>query len=126
MVAQRGQPISRAGCRKTAAKSFEVPAKVSWRAAGTRRGRRLNFNEKHALATLPKTIADLEAEGRALQQKLDDPGFFARDRTEFEKATAALGAVQTRSQRQNNAGWSSKFSARNWAVDAFERHGAPH
>jgi ATP-binding cassette subfamily F protein uup len=45
---------------------------------------------------LPKTIADLESEGRTLQKKLDDPEFFARDRTDFEKTTAALGAVQTK------------------------------
>jgi ATP-binding cassette subfamily F protein uup len=45
---------------------------------------------------LPKTIAGLEAQGRKLQQQLDDPDFFARDRVGFEKISSDLGAVQTR------------------------------
>jgi ATP-binding cassette subfamily F protein uup len=58
--------------------------------------RRLSFKDKHALETLPRTIAALQAEAAGLQSKLEDPGFYARDRTGFEKVTAALGAVQHR------------------------------
>ena len=52
------------------------------------------FRDKHALETLPKTIAKLQAEMTELQAKLDDPDFYARDRAAFEKVTAALGELQ--------------------------------
>jgi ATP-binding cassette subfamily F protein uup len=54
----------------------------------------LLFKEKHALETLPMTIANLQAEVAKLQTKLDDPLFYARDRAAFEKTTSALGALQ--------------------------------
>ena len=54
----------------------------------------MSFKDKHALETLPKTIAALQAEADALQAKLDDPQFYARDRTGFEKVSAALGELQ--------------------------------
>ena len=86
MLAQRGADLMR-----ETPKAAKEPKAV---AASAEKKRKLSFNEKHALETLPKTIADLEAQGRALQGKLDDPDFFARDRSGFEKTTAALGAVQ--------------------------------
>ena len=52
--------------------------------------RRLNFNEKHALDTLPKTMAKLQAEIARQQQRLDDPDLYAKDRATFDKASAAL------------------------------------
>jgi len=55
--------------------------------------RRLVFKDKHALETLPKTIAKLQAEMKQLQAKLDDPHFYKRDRAGFEKVTASLGAL---------------------------------
>jgi ATP-binding cassette subfamily F protein uup len=91
MLAQRGEDLRR-DAPKTAAKPKEAKAA----APAVEKKRKLSFNEKHALETLPKTIADLEAEGRKLQGKLDDPNFFTRDRAGFEKTTAALGAVQTK------------------------------
>jgi ABC transport system ATP-binding/permease protein len=56
--------------------------------------RRMTFKDKHALDTLPKTIAALQAEADALRARLDDPGFYARDRSAFEKTTAALAKLQ--------------------------------
>jgi ATP-binding cassette subfamily F protein uup len=56
--------------------------------------RRLMFKEKHALDTLPKTIAKLQTENDALQVKLGDPQFYARDRAAFENTTALLGELQ--------------------------------
>jgi ATP-binding cassette subfamily F protein uup len=56
--------------------------------------RRMTFKDKHALDTLPKTIAALQAETDALRARLDDPGFYARDRAAFEKTTAALAKLQ--------------------------------
>ena len=54
----------------------------------------MSFKDKHALETLPKTIAARQAEANALQAKLADPQFYARDRAGFEKVTAALGELQ--------------------------------
>jgi len=92
MLAQRGADLTREA-PKAVVKAVREAKPV---AAPVEKKRKLGFNEKHALETLPKTIADLEAEGRALQTKLDDPGFFSRDRPGFEKASAALGTVQTK------------------------------
>ncbi|MFT4275378.1 MAG: ABC transporter ATP-binding protein, partial [Rhodopseudomonas sp.] len=52
--------------------------------------RKLSFNEKHALETLPKTIAKLEAEIASLQKQLDDPQLYAKDRAKFDKVSAAM------------------------------------
>ncbi|MDZ4791367.1 MAG: ATP-binding cassette domain-containing protein [Hyphomicrobiales bacterium] len=56
--------------------------------------RRLSFKDKHALETLPKTIANLEAKIAKLQTQLADPGLYARDRKTFDTATAALTQAQ--------------------------------
>jgi ATP-binding cassette subfamily F protein uup len=55
--------------------------------------RRLNFNEKHALETLPKTMAGLHAKIGTLQKRLDDPGLYARDRAVFNNTSDALVAA---------------------------------
>lgn len=91
MLAQRGADLIR-----EAPKAAKEPKPAKETRAAPDKKRKLSFNEKHALETLPKTIADLEAQGRKLQQQLDDPDFFARDRVGFEKVSSDLGAVQTR------------------------------
>jgi ATP-binding cassette subfamily F protein uup len=56
--------------------------------------RRLNFNEKHALETLPKTIAKLQAKIAKLQRTLDDPDLYRKDRNKFDEASAAIATAQ--------------------------------
>jgi ATP-binding cassette subfamily F protein uup len=56
--------------------------------------RKLNFNEKHALDTLPDRMATLEAEVKRLQDKLADHELYARDRAAFDKTSKALAAAQ--------------------------------
>jgi ATP-binding cassette subfamily F protein uup len=56
--------------------------------------RKLSFHEKHALQTLPAEIAALEAHIRDLQQRLDDPGFYARDPATFNQTAADLASRQ--------------------------------
>ena len=56
--------------------------------------RRLNFNEKHALETLPKTIAKLQAEIAKQQRHLDDPNLFQKNRKKFDQASDALTKAQ--------------------------------
>jgi ATP-binding cassette subfamily F protein uup len=94
MLAQRGEDLAREALKADVAKATKPV--VEPRPASTEKKRRLNFNEKHALETLPKTIADLEAQARALQKRLDDPDLFTRDRAGFEQAMAKLGDVQTK------------------------------
>ena len=92
MLAQRGADLTRQAPKQTA----EKPAKQSGSVAAQPQPpkRRLLFKDKHALETLPKTIAKLQTEMKALQAKLDDPQFYARDRAAFEKVTAAIGELQ--------------------------------
>ena len=56
--------------------------------------RRLTFNEKHALDTLPKIITKLQAEIAKLQRFLDDPNLYAKDRKKFDETSAALAKAQ--------------------------------
>ncbi|AMN44907.1 ATP-binding cassette domain-containing protein [Rhodoplanes sp. Z2-YC6860] len=91
MLAQRGEDLVR-----EAPKAAKEPKAVKEAKPAPEKKRKLSFNEKHALETLPKMIADLESQGRKLQQQLDDPNFFARDRAGFEKVSSDLGAVQTK------------------------------
>ena len=62
----------------------------------SQRKRKLSFNEKHQIETLPKIIAGLHDEAGVLQKRLDDPDLFARDRAAFDHALQALGDVQAK------------------------------
>ena len=68
--------------------------------------RKLSFNEKHALETLPKEIDDLQARIQALHARLDDPAFYTRDPKAFAETTGALAdrAGATRCGRREMAG----------------------
>jgi ATP-binding cassette subfamily F protein uup len=56
--------------------------------------RKLSFKDKHALETLPGTIAGLEADIAAHHGTLADPDLFARDRKTFQDTAEALEAAQ--------------------------------
>ena len=100
MLAQRGADLTRQSPKEASKEvSKEEPQKSAQDidpavAKPQPAKRRLMFKDKHALETLPKTIAGLQAEMKGLQAKLDDAGFYARDRAGFEKVTAALGELQ--------------------------------
>jgi ATP-binding cassette subfamily F protein uup len=94
MLAQRGADIiARAAppAKRTAPEKDAPTAAQPARSAK----RRLSFNEKHALETLPKRMASLQKDIARLQEKLADPSFYSRDAKGFADATAALGAAQT-------------------------------
>ena len=95
MLAQRGADLTRESAKlhRPQKASGKTPAGVT---GSPPTKRRLMFKDKHALETLPKTIAKLQAEIDALQAKLADPQFYARDRAAFETATAALGELQVK------------------------------
>jgi ATP-binding cassette subfamily F protein uup len=89
MLAQRGEDVARSGT-----KPKKEPAEKTAAAAPKAGKRKLSFNDKHALDTLPKQMAKLERRRKELQAKLDDPTLFARDRAAFDTASAALAAAQ--------------------------------
>jgi len=90
MLAQRGADLKRDSV-KAGAKAAKSPPSAS---PATKR--RLNFKEKHALETLPKTIANLHAEIARQQRHLDDPSLYKTDRAKFDAATAALAGAQAK------------------------------
>jgi len=94
MLAQRGADLKRDSVKAAAgAKAAKAPPSAS---PATKR--RLNFKEKHALETLPKTIANLHAEIARQQRHLDDPNLYKTDRAKFDAATAALAGAQAKLQ----------------------------
>ncbi len=90
MLLQRGDDIVR---EPQSARPAAVPKAPG--AAEPKAKRRLSFNEKHALETLPKRIAELEAKVRDLQGRLDDPDLYARDRDAFDAASTGLATAQS-------------------------------
>jgi ATP-binding cassette subfamily F protein uup len=91
MLKQRGgdlvRPVAKDNGRSEAPKSrAEEPSPPAAK-------RKLSFNEKHALQTLPKTMADLQAEIAKQQKLLDDPQLFAKDRKKFDAASTAIAAA---------------------------------
>ena len=58
--------------------------------------RRLNFNEKHALETLPKAMAALQETIARNQARLADPSLYVRDRKAFDEISAALADAQAK------------------------------
>jgi ATP-binding cassette subfamily F protein uup len=91
MLAQRGADLNREVVKAAVVRDNREP-KVS-APSGTSK-RRLNFNEKHALQTLPKKIAKLQAEIAKQQRHLDDPDLFQKDRKKFDQASDGLTKAQ--------------------------------
>jgi ABC transport system ATP-binding/permease protein len=73
--------------RKVAADELKAPQALK---------AKLSFKEKHALSTLPAEIANLEAEIKALTDKLANNGLYARDRTAFDAASTRMSDAQRR------------------------------
>jgi ATP-binding cassette subfamily F protein uup len=91
MLAQRGADLRREAPKSTGTENGKTTKNGV--ATGTSK-RRLNFNEKYALETLPKTIAKLQAEIAKQQRFLDDPNLFQKDRKKFNQASDALTKAQ--------------------------------
>jgi ATP-binding cassette subfamily F protein uup len=91
MVAQRGEGVA----AKAVAKETKAPReKADAPSAPSAPKNRLTFKDKHALETLPATIAKLETDIKKLTATIEDPALYAKDRTAFDKASAALGKAQ--------------------------------
>jgi ATP-binding cassette subfamily F protein uup len=92
MLAQRGGDLTREAVKSVAPVEEKKEARVATPSAAPKR--RLNFNEKHALETLPKTMAKLQAEIAKQQKLLDDPDLYTRDRKKFDAASSAIAKAQ--------------------------------
>jgi ATP-binding cassette subfamily F protein uup len=90
MLAQRGADIASARPARATAPKEAKAAPAAAMPATAKPKKKLSFNEKYALDNLPKQIAKLEEEIRALQKKLDDPNLYTRDRKAFDEATDAI------------------------------------
>jgi ABC transport system ATP-binding/permease protein len=94
MLAQRGDDVRKMSVKTGVRAGAPLEVKPARTATGPAR-RKLNFNEKHALETLPGRIATLEAEVGRLQTVLADTTLYARDRVAFDRASSALTAMQS-------------------------------
>jgi ATP-binding cassette subfamily F protein uup len=90
MLAQRGADLK----REAKATTVEPKPEPKTQAPLVAQKRRLSFNEKHALETLPRTIAALQAEMTRQQRLLDDPELYRKDRKRFEAASQAVAVAQ--------------------------------
>jgi ATP-binding cassette subfamily F protein uup len=94
MLAQRGDDVRKTGV-KPAVKAIPRNEARPPRTSAAPVKRKLNFNEKHALETLPGKIAALEAEIARLQAVLADTTLYARDRAAFDQASSAMTVKQS-------------------------------
>ena len=92
MLAQRGGDLVRAPAVARKAAAATAPATAPQEPKPGKQ--RLSFHKQHALKTLPQRMAALETSIRELQRRLDDPTFYARDRTAFAETSAKLAAAQ--------------------------------
>ncbi|MGJ5203540.1 ABC-F family ATP-binding cassette domain-containing protein [Bradyrhizobium sp. HKCCYLR20261] len=91
MLVQRGADLKREHAKAAEEKKETKPAAAAPTSAPKRK---LSFNEKHALETLPKTIAKLQAEIAKQQAVLADPALYAKDRKKFDAASLAIATAQ--------------------------------
>jgi ATP-binding cassette subfamily F protein uup len=92
MLLQRGADLKREHAKAAPASEEKTAARAAVTPPTPKR--RLSFNEKHALETLPKTIEKLQAEIARHQRLLDDPDLYRKDRKKFDDASAAIAAAQ--------------------------------
>ncbi len=92
MLAQRGEDLKQRAAKP--ADVIETKATKSNSSSSSAK-RRLNFNEKHALETLPKTMAKLQSDIAKQQNLMSDPELFTKDRKKFDAASAAIAKAQT-------------------------------
>ena len=94
LVQRRGAGPEKAVKTAARAKSETAAPRAAEGAPAPAARRKLSFKEKHALQTLPATIAALEAEIAALAAQLADAGLYAREPALFARASERLGAAQ--------------------------------
>jgi len=93
MVAQRGQGVD---ARKAAERARDEKSNRIANAspASTQGKRKLSFNEKHLLETLPQRVAALGRDIEKLRLVLVDPALYTKDRPRFDKASELLSRAE--------------------------------
>ena len=92
MLAQRrGTDLTKTE-RSKSGRGGASPGNTGASAQGAKR--KLSFKEKHALETLPKTMAALTSEIAVLQRKLSDPNLYSRDNAKFTSTSKRLAAAE--------------------------------
>jgi ATP-binding cassette subfamily F protein uup len=94
MLTQRGADLTREQSKPEPGRPTKLSVSLATEVQVPKR--KMKFKEKHALETLPKTMAALQTKANELQAKLADPQFYSRDRAGFEKVTTDLGETQRR------------------------------
>ena len=94
MLAQRGDDLRKIDAKPVVKAAASDKSKLP-RAVAEPVKRKLNFNEKHALETLPGKIATLETEIARLQKLMADTTLYARDRATFDQVSFAMTAMQS-------------------------------
>jgi ATP-binding cassette subfamily F protein uup len=89
MLSQRGADLTREAPKK---EKKESPGPAKEDSASSKR--RMTFKDKHALETLPRLIAEMQAKVKALTAKLEDPQLYARDRAAFEATSGEIAQLQ--------------------------------
>jgi ATP-binding cassette subfamily F protein uup len=92
MLAQRGEDLSRKGEGRAKAAVEKTPAAPREQKPAKRR---MTFNDKHALETLPGRMAALQKDIQKLQAQLDDPDLYSRDPNRFNDVSTALANAQS-------------------------------
>jgi ATP-binding cassette subfamily F protein uup len=92
MLIQRGEDLKRQ--QPAIEAKAEAPKATKSSGSAPTQKPKMTFKHKHALETLPKTMATLQAKINELQTKLGDPKVFQRDRPAFDKITNDLGETQ--------------------------------
>ena len=91
MLTQRGADLKRGAVQAQPAPRTDSARPAAASAAPKKK---LSFNDKHALETLPKTMKTLQDEIAKQQRHLADPNLFAKDRKKFERVSTALADAQ--------------------------------
>ncbi len=97
MLAQRGHGVAprETDSTKTSAKPKPATSKPEEKRRADARGKKLSFNDTHALKTLPARIAELEKLCATLSERLSDPAFYTKDPKAFAETTTALANART-------------------------------
>jgi ATP-binding cassette subfamily F protein uup len=93
MLAQRGADLKEKAIKAIASEQSSA-AKISSGATASSTKRKLTFNDKHALETLPQSMAKLQKEIAKQQKRMEDPELFTKDRKTFDAASAAIAKAQ--------------------------------
>jgi ATP-binding cassette subfamily F protein uup len=93
MVAQRGKGVEARRAAERQKEKADSASEPSSRATATKR--KLSFNEKRLLDTLPERIAALGRDIEKLKTVLADPALYTKDRARFDKATELLTRAET-------------------------------